>query len=395
MSTVEGMTRLWRQFLADAWYLFVGFPIAVAAFFVATNGLLIGVSSVIVVGLPVLALSMKGLRCLANVERRRVEKVLGTRLAWPAYKSPPPHAHLVRRLVTPITDVQCWLDVLYAMLCLFAPMVFVFWLSSPLLLALVLAESGSGDWSILAVNLVLMFPLPLVARAGAFVQVGLGRVLLSGVGELHEQITGLEARRQAAVSAEAIALRRLERDIHDGPQQRLVRLAVDLGRAERLLDSDPAAARRVMVEALAETEETLGELRALSRGIAPPILSDRGLVAAISAIAGRSTVPVSLETDEFGRLEPAMENTAYFIVAESLTNVAKHSRASQCRVAMQRLGNRLLVTVTDDGVGGAQLAKGHGLTGLTDRAQAVGGSLCVTSPTGGPTTIAAELPCFA
>jgi signal transduction histidine kinase len=196
----------------------------------------------------------------------------------------------------------------------------------------------------------------------------------------------------AAVSAEATALRRLERDIHDGPQQRLVRLAMDLGRAEQQFATDPEAARATVAEALSQTRETLDELRALSRGIAPPILVDRGLQAALTALAGRSTVPVDLDTPPMNRLDPGVESTAYFVVAEALTNVAKHSRASEVQVSLRRYATSLMITVADDGVGGASLAKGHGLAGLSDRVQAAGGILTVDSPEGVGTILTAALP---
>ena len=211
---------------------------------------------------------------------------------------------------------------------------------------------------------------------------------------MRHQITGLQEQKQAAASAEATALRRLERDIHDGPQQRLVRLAMDLGRARQQLDTDPEAARATIEEALGQTRETLDELRALSRGIAPPILTDRGLSSALAALAARSPVPVDLAIDpDLGRLDPGVETTTYFVVAEALTNVAKHSHATQCTVTVARASGLIGIVVADDGVGGASIAKGHGLAGLADRVRAAGGTLSVTSPTGGPTEIRAELPC--
>jgi len=225
------------------------------------------------------------------------------------------------------------------------------------------------------------------------------RALLSGVAELRERVAEAEAsrdvaraQREAAVSAEATALRRLERDIHDGPQQRLVRLAMDLGRADLQFDSDLHAARATVAEALTQTRETLEELRALSRGIAPPILVDRGLRAALTALAGRSTVPVDLDLPDVGRLADNIETTAYFVVAEALTNVAKHSGASECKVTLQLSAYGMLVTVEDDGVGGASLAKGHGLTGLLDRVRAAGGDLTLISPVDGGTKLTAILP---
>ena len=251
------------------------------------------------------------------------------------------------------------------------------------------------------VGLLLLFALPLVTRACVAAQAGLGQALLSDASALHRRISGLEQERDtaraqtvAAVTAEAVALRRLERDIHDGPQQRLVRLAMELGRAQHHLDSRPEAAREALADAIVQAKEALEELRALSRGIAPPILVDRGLREAVTALAARSTVPVELDTDLLDRrLDAAVETAAYFVIAEALTNVAKHSHAHRCAIGLRHGEGTLRALVTDDGVGGAALDKGHGLRGLDDRVRAAGGRLRVTSPHGGPTTITAELPC--
>jgi signal transduction histidine kinase len=240
-----------------------------------------------------------------------------------------------------------------------------------------------------------------VTRVCVAAQAGLGQALLWDASALHRRISGLEQERDtaraqtvAAVTAEAAALRRLERDIHDGPQQRLVRLAMELGRAQHQFDSKPEAVREILADAVAQAQEALEELRALSRGIAPPILVDRGLHAALTALAARSVVPVELDADPLdGRLDAAVETPAYFVIAEALTNVAKHSQAGHCAIRLRHGDGTLRVWVTDDGVGGAALAKGHGLRGLDDRLQAAGGRLGVTSPRGGPTTITAELPC--
>ena len=257
----------------------------------------------------------------------------------------------------------------------------------------------------MTLGLLFLATLPLVTRVGVAAQAGLGQALLWDTSALHRRISGLEQERDTAraqtvavVTAEAAALRRLERDIHDGPQQRLVRLALELGRAQRHFDSRPEAAREALADALAQTQEALEELRALSRGIAPPILADRGLREALTALAGRSTVPVELDAgppDERveGRLNAAVETAAYFVIAEALTNVAKHSHARQCTVGLRHAEGTLRAWVTDDGTGGAALAKGHGLQGLDDRVRAIGGRLLVTSPAGGPTTVTAELPC--
>jgi signal transduction histidine kinase len=268
-------------------------------------------------------------------------------------------------------------------------------------LILQLGSPGLHDAFAVTLGLLLLITLPLVTRVCVAAQAGLGQVLLWDASGLLRRIKGLEQERDtaraqtvAAVTAEAAALRRLERDIHDGPQQRLVRLALDLGRAQHHFDSRPEAVREILADAIAQTQEALEELRALSRGIAPPILADRGLRAALAALAARSVVPVELDVGPLDRrLDAAVETPAYFVIAEALTNVAKHSRAGQCAIGLRHGEGALRVWVTDDGAGGAALGKGHGLRGLDDRLRAAGGRLRVTSPPGGPTTIDAELPC--
>jgi signal transduction histidine kinase len=249
-----------------------------------------------------------------------------------------------------------------------------------------------------AIGLICLITLPAVVRGCALVSAGFSRLLLTGIAEMRQKIVVLTEQKAAAVSAETTALRRLERDIHDGPQQRLVRLAMDLGRARQQLDGDPDALRHTLDEAIGQTRETLDELRALARGIAPPVLTDRGLPSALAAVAARCTVPVELAVDaelgmSGGRLNPVVENTAYFTVAEALTNVAKHSGAANCWVTVANRPGSLGIKIVDDGVGGAHVAKGHGLSGLTDRVRATGGTLIVVSPAGGPTEIRAEVPC--
>jgi signal transduction histidine kinase len=251
------------------------------------------------------------------------------------------------------------------------------------------------------VGLLMLATLPLATMVCVAIQAGLGQALLSDGSALHRRIRGLEQERDtaraqtvAAVTAEATALRRLERDIHDGPQQRLVRLALELGRAQHNFDRKPEAVRQALAEALVQTQEALDELRALSRGIAPPILVDRGLGEALGSLAARSAVPVELDVGPVHRRpDAAVETAAYFVVAEALTNVAKHSHAGGCVIGLRHGKAALRVWVRDDGVGGAALAKGHGLRGLDDRLHALGGRLSVTSPEGGPTMITAELPC--
>jgi signal transduction histidine kinase len=216
-------------------------------------------------------------------------------------------------------------------------------------------------------------------------------VLVDQKSELRQQVSDLTFSRAAAGDAELHTLRKLERDLHDGPQQRLVRLGMDITSAQRRLQSDPGRANDILDEAFRQSQEALAEIRTLSRGIAPPILTEQGLRAAITALASRGTVPTSVDVPDVP-LSQAGQNTAYFVIAESLANMEKHSRATLCAVEARVVGDVAVLTVTDNGVGGAAVAKGHGLAGLVDRLSGVDGSLTVSSPAGGPTQVTATVP---
>jgi signal transduction histidine kinase len=405
----------------DSTYVLVGFPIALISYVVTFTLFTVGVSTIItVIGLPVLFAAFYAARAFADLERLRIPAVLRRPAPRPAYRKAPPGSGFWRRMFTPLRDGQSWLDLVHAVFgwilyTIGFSFVLTWWagalggLTTIIWLRFVPNPSNSRDLNVLlglsdtltarvtletAIGLFFLVTLPLVTRLLAVMTAQFSRALLSGLAEVQNRITGLEEQRDSAVSAEATALRRLERDIHDGPQQRLVRLAMDLGRARQQLGTDPEAVRVIIEEALGQTRETLDELRALSRGIAPPILADRGLPSALAALASRSTVPVGLSIDEtLARLAPIVENTAYFVVAEALANLAKHSHARAGAVDVSKMDGVLAVTILDDGVGGAHVAKGHGLAGLADRVRAAGGRLTVDSPVGGPTVIRAELPC--
>jgi signal transduction histidine kinase len=206
------------------------------------------------------------------------------------------------------------------------------------------------------------------------------------------RIEELETSRAGAVDVQESELRRIERDLHDGAQARLVSLGMSLGRAEQALDKDPEAVRELLAEARQGAGEALAELRDLARGIRPPILTDRGLEPAISALTARSPVPVTLSVDVPERPPATVESAAYFTVAEALANAIKHAHAGRVDIRIQSANGRLVAEVADDGAGGAD-PLGRGLTGLRQRAEALDGTLKVTSPDGGPTTVRAELPC--
>ncbi len=246
---------------------------------------------------------------------------------------------------------------------------------------------------VIGLPLALLAPYILISTARAHVT--LGKLLLAPGREarLAARVEALSESRSRMMDAVISERRRIERDLHDGAQQRLVALAMNLGMAKEKMATDPAAARPLVVEAHEEAKRALVEIRELVRGIHPAVLSDRGLDPAISALAGRCPVPVTIDINLEHRLPEAVEATAYFVVAEALTNVAKHSSASQAWVNVYQMRDWLVVEIADNGQGGAGQAPGHGLAGLADRVTAFDGRFSVESPPGGPTWVRAELPC--
>jgi signal transduction histidine kinase len=243
-------------------------------------------------------------------------------------------------------------------------------------------------------GLLLLLLAPPLTRGLAAADTALTRRLLAPPSDLAARVTELEISRERVVDAAEAERRRIERDLHDGAQQRLVALAMELGRAKAKFADDVDAARDLVGQAHAEAKAALTELRDLVRGVHPPVLTDRGLDAALSGLAARCPVPVQVHVEVPVRPKPAVEAVAYFVVAEALTNVAKHSRASQANVVVEGHGypGTLSVVISDDGIGGADPA-GAGLSGLADRVAGVDGRLSVESPSGGPTIISAVLPC--
>ncbi|HEY8481379.1 MAG TPA: sensor histidine kinase, partial [Spirillospora sp.] len=211
--------------------------------------------------------------------------------------------------------------------------------------------------------------------------------------DLSLRIAQLSATRAAALDAHATELRRIERSLHDGAQNRLVAVTVLLGATRRALARDPAKAEELLGQAQDVAEQALAELRTVVRSILPPVLEGRGLEGALAGLAADCAVPCEVDVDLPGRCAASVEATAYFVTAEALTNISKHSRARRASVAVHLKGDRLVVRVDDDGVGGADEGAGSGLTGIRSRVEAHDGTLAVTSPPGGPTTLQVELPC--
>ncbi len=354
-------------------------------------------------------------RGIGHVERSRYAALLGVEAVDPV--PPLRETSLWRRLIERVKSRPRWREIVYGVVRLplslltMLPTVLA-WCGSAALLALPfyvshmpggtakfwLFEVSQGAASAVAAlvgaaGLVLLAPW--VTQAMAAIDAAVGRRLLSLSPQeaVDRRMTELETSRAAAVDSAEAERRRIERDLHDGAQQRLVSLAMDLGDARERLESDPEGGRALVAEAHEEAKAALKEIRDLVRGIHPVILEDRGLDAALSAIVARSPVPVQLHVDVSERPPAAVESTAYFVVAEALTNVARHAEAATAAVTIERAGDRLVIEVRDDGRGGANPEAGSGLRGLRDRVQAHQGSMHVVSPRGGPTTLFVELPC--
>jgi signal transduction histidine kinase len=211
---------------------------------------------------------------------------------------------------------------------------------------------------------------------------------------LAERVDVLTRTRRDALDVQLAEMRRVERDLHDGAQARLVSLGMSLGMADEVLDSDPDEARRLLVEARTAAGDALGDLRALVRGILPPVLADRGLAGAVQALVLASPVPVELTVElPAERLPAPVESAAYFAVAEAITNVIKHSGARAAWVRLRQAGGLLSMVVEDDGRGGADSDQGSGLRGIEHRLEAFDGTVQISSPSGGPTVVTMEVPC--
>jgi len=422
--------RYWKRFPRDIGYLALLGLLLVTAYALLQAIFWAGVSSIAaIIGLFLILGSLFGAKWLGENALDRLawaEPRPVRRIEWPAGVG----NNSFTRAFSALGNPRYWLYLLHAIvllpaLGLITIIVTFTWiittlslLVSPIIVAIVginpdnriplgrASEYFSIDPTSVAIlafvaGLSLAALIPFITRASVFLHFQLDRLVLGAgrVNALERQVDDLAASRGAAISAEGHALRRLERDIHDGPQQRLVRLQMDLAAAERNLDSDPARTRVLITEAMSQSKEALEELRSLSRGFAPPILLDRGLVAALDSSAVRSAIPTrivsSLPDDTVLPLE--VERNAYFVASEAMTNAVKHSGATEIVAEISvRSGDTgqdwLDVVVTDNGTGGARTVDGHGIAGLEQRLQGFGGTLDVDSPDGGPTAVSASFP---
>ena len=411
----------YRRLGRDAAFLLLSGPLSLLAFYLVVPLTALGVVTTIIwVGLLLLVIDLSIAGGFANIARLAVARVDGREPVPGGYLVPEPGTSASRRLFRRLRDPQRWMDLLWVIV--YFPVSLVSWIISVVWLALAvggllapiaditldlvldptIGEQRQGLahllglqpellWDIgfnLTCGIVFSLTAPFVLRGLASMQTGLIRAMLSW----RSEVSRLQTSRAAVQRAEADTRRRLERDIHDGPQQRLVRLRMDLARAQRQAEKDPVAASAIIQGAMDQTQQTLDELRQLSRGIAPPVLVDRGLAAAITEAATRSSVPVTVST-ELPDLPDHVSQAAYFVVSESLANLNKHSGATTAGVEARVVDGALQVRISDNGIGGASTAKGHGLAGLVERLNGVDGRLTITSPTGGPTTVEAMIPC--
>ncbi|MFB7175081.1 sensor histidine kinase [Streptomyces sp. NPDC056254] len=349
----------------------IGFVYAVVM--VSTAGGL----SVTAIGLPLLAVGLFLSRQWGRLERGRARWLLGVRVEEPTpIPGPRRSGGFFPWLWTSIKDPVGWRTVLYQLIRL---------------------PWGVLTFTVVLTGLFVLWPvLPYLVRLLANADRAMVRGLLSPSDDLERRIAELESDRGVVVDTAAADLRRIERDLHDGAQARLVALAMGLGLAKEKLLEDPEGAAAMVDEAHGEVKLALQELRDLARGIHPAVLTDRGLDAALSSVAARCVVPVKVLVDlpsgQEARPAEAIEGIAYFVVSELLQNVSKHARARGATVEVWRAGARLLIRVSDDGRGGADTSGGSGLAGLAERLDAVDGVLVVDSPEGEGTVVTAELP---
>ncbi|MBV9464804.1 MAG: sensor histidine kinase [Solirubrobacterales bacterium] len=427
ISVREPTTDLPRRIVAlltavarDLLYLLAVFCMSIVAFVVWIAGVSVTAPLLIlIVGFLVWVGTAYAVRTTAMVDRRLAGWLL--RRPIPGLYRQPPNGGLWARVETITRDLQTWKDcgwlvldsvlgfVLATATMTFTALVFAYivmplwWWAIPdphhqyATLNLGIYTVTSTGWAFLTTALGLaLTPLALVINHGAAKGHAALAASILGPSErqrLNARVQELASSRADVVEAGTEQLERIERDLHDGAQARLVALAMELGMAEEELSKDPDAARETVRKARHQALSALGELRDLSRGLRPALLEDRGLATAIEDLAHRAPLPVTLTfRGDIENTPDTIQTAAYFVVAEALTNAAKHSGAASVRVSVQRTETALDATIVDDGKGGAN-AQGAGLAGLRKRVRALDGRLELSSPPGGPTSVKAEIPC--
>lgn len=376
MSTLTSETKAtpgrFRLTLYAAAEVFLAIPTLVAFLVVVIGGVL----SVAWLGLIMLVWAVPTLRWLADRHRAMAGRTLGVPV--PAdYLPVPTGTHLVARTIAWARDPMTWRDLAWALVSLT-----VGWVLSLLTVVLLLAVVTGALW---------WYGAEPIMRARARLDcffLSYGRTE-----RLERRVAALTESRAEVVDHSAAELRRLERDLHDGAQARLVALSMSLGMADEAFDDDPERARKLVSEARATTTAALGDLRSVVRGIHPPVLADRGLPGAVRALALDLPLPVEVEARIDGRPPAPVESALYFAIAECLANVGKHAEASHGWVRLRHRDGVLRAIVGDDGRGGADPSSGTGMLGVMRRLAAFDGTMSVSSPPGGPTIVTLEVPC--
>jgi len=385
-------------------YLLLALPLGVVEFTFLVTALSFGFGTAItLIGIPVLVGTVWAWRWLAQFERGLIGRLIGVEIPTP-YRPDPPEASWWKRLGARLADPATWKDLAFLLLQLplgvvsFSIVVGVIGGGLRLLFAPALPELfDSPDWVVIAAvpvgALILLLGIPGLNALGRLYGWFAGLLLGSNADpELTAQVHELEDARSRIIAAADSERRRIERDLHDGAQQRLVALALNLRMAEQRVDAGEPGAAELVRNAGEEANLALKELRDLARGIHPAILTNRGLPAALEDLASRATVPVEVVARPDERLPDPVEAAAYFVVSECLANIGKHAEATSATVAVRAVDGRLTVEVADDGRGGATLDGGSGVQGLLDRVGALGGTLSVESPPGDGTRVLAEIP---
>ncbi|WP_155351856.1 sensor histidine kinase [Acrocarpospora pleiomorpha] len=410
IETTTPWERVRGHWAGPAWlrsaHVVTGFPIALAA--VAVIGGLTAASIVLIwtVVVPVISLMLlfRSVPIFTRVQRNRFNAFLGLDIPQ-VPRRVPASWNPFKVLYMEAKVASTWRQLGYHLL---APLIagigslLVILAWSGALVAIAIAvqiwiEDGTTWRGTLAmlVAMGLLVTGPWVARGVSALDEYAAAALLgpSLKEQLAQRVETLRESRAEVIDAADTERRRIERDLHDGTQQRLVWLAMNLGMARATLTDLPEPAVKLISQAHEEAKLALKELRDLVQGLHPAVLNDQGLDAALSGIAARAPVPVRLNVDVKERVTPTIEAVAFFVVSETLTNIAKHAAASSAQVLVWREGDRLHLVVHDDGEGGADPARGSGLRGLAQRVGSVDGDLRIDSPPGGPTTIRVELPC--
>ncbi len=399
------------QALRDFLYVALGFPLGLLWLIALVVLVAVGVStSVVIVGIPILALTWLLCGWGANTERERASLILGAPIRR-VQRAPLPDG-LLASWRARVTDSSRWKEFGYMVALgpvglITSTIVISLWaavlaaIAAPAFVSTAPSQSllgglHSGTQIAVVVGGVVLAAVTVAVTRG--LAIGLGAIATGLLAPderaaLVARVETLEATRMGAVESADARLRRLERDLHDGAQHRLAYIAMELDRARTKMSDDPDTARELLGRAHEESKRAMTELRDLVRGIHPSVLTDRGLDAAVSGLAQRCPVPVDLTVALDERPPVAVETAAYYVVAEALTNIAKHSEAAHAGVEITRNGRSLTIEVRDDGHGGAQRKAGSGLEGLAQRVEALDGTLAIDSPRGGPTVIKAELPC--